>query len=295
MNLPVIDPLDKRLNAFNENIADSRLRKDVKSAKYVDGLPAQIVAPCVDMRRVPDLKTGIDTQLLLGQSVQVFERRDGFAWVQAKLDGYVGWVEEKCLSDDISIFTHRVLVGRSFVYPGPDLRFPRAKTLSMGSLVKVAGEAETRGTQYAVLASGEGMIASHLCPIDEYETDYVSVAERLIGTPYLWGGNSGFGIDCSGLIQIAMMMCEQKVLRDSDMQTATLGSPIEPGESFENLQRGDLIFWRGHAAIAQGDGLMVHASGHSMTVTSELLKEAIERIAYIYERPIAFKRLKSGP
>ena len=141
MTLPVLDPLDSRLNAFSDTLTDSRLKEKVKSANYIDGMPAQISMPCVDVRKLPDLKTGIDTQFLLGQNVLVFDRKDGWAWVQSEFDDYVGWVEETCLSAEFPEFTHRVQAQRSYVYPAADLRFPVTKTLPMGSLVSVQGQA----------------------------------------------------------------------------------------------------------------------------------------------------------
>src|SRR5690606_28470859 len=116
----------------------------------------------------------------------------------------------------------------------------------MGSLLTIEGHAETRGTRYALLASGEAVIAHHLRPSGEAEPDYVEAAERLVFTPYLWGGASGFGLDCSGLAQLAMRMAGRAVPRDSDMQAAGIGTPLEAGAA---LERGDLVFWKGHVAI----------------------------------------------
>src|SRR5690606_14775607 len=124
-----------------------------------------------------------------------------------------------------------------FVYPGSDLRFPHSKALSLGSRVCIVGAAETRGTKYALLESGEALIASHLAPVGDHAADYVAVAETLLHTPYLWGGTSGFGIDCSGLVQLSMLMVGRKVLRDTDMQQDTLGAIIEPDATYSNLKR----------------------------------------------------------
>ncbi|RWE73166.1 C40 family peptidase, partial [Mesorhizobium sp.] len=176
------------------------------------------------------------------------------------------------------------------LYPGPDLRFPISGQLSMGSTVTVSGSAETRGTHYALLPSGQAIIAGHLRPIGELAEDYVTVAESFLGTPYLWGGVSGFGIDCSGLVQLAMRMTAKDVLRDSDMQAASIGTPFEPGPDYTGLQRGDLVFWKGHVAIMTDERDMIHANGHTMLVSREGLKEAVERIGYLYGGPTGFRR-----
>ncbi|RUX07579.1 peptidase P60 [Mesorhizobium sp. M8A.F.Ca.ET.059.01.1.1] len=281
---------DARLHAFRSDLADARLKGEVAADRFVTGRPARISVPVADIRKAPKLESGVNTQALFGDDVLVFEDREGWAWIQAERDGYVGYVVDTMLGGRDHASTHIVSVPRTFLYPGPDLRFPIAGQLSLGSTVTVTGAAETRGTHYALLPSGEAMIAGHLRPIGEVADDYVSVAETFLGTPYLWGGVSGFGIDCSGLVQLAMRMAGREVLRDSDMQAASVGEPLEPGADFSGLRRGDLVFWKGHVAIMTDAQTMIHANGHTMLVSREGLKEAVARIGYLYGGPTGFRR-----
>ena len=197
---------------------------------------------------------------------------------------------KRCLDRKESAPTHLVAAPRSFVYPGPDLKLPRSGELSMGSAVAVTGYAETRGTRYALLSSGEAIIAGHLRPAGDAAPDYVAVAEAFLNTPYLWGGVSGFGIDCSGLVQLSMRMAGRAVLRDTDMQAESIGEPIHPGAGFSGLRRGDLVFWKGHVAIMTDADNMIHANGHTMLVSRERLSDAIDRIGYLYGGPTGFRR-----
>jgi cell wall-associated NlpC family hydrolase len=277
--------LDRRLNAFRPDLADETLRGTVEASAFVRGDMASIAVPVADLRPAPDLARGIDTQLLFGEPVKVFDRRDGFAWVQALEDGYVGYLPEAQLTSE-TVPTHRIAVPRTFVYPEAELRKVPLHALSMGSRVSVTGEAETRGTRYFLLSTGSAVIARHC--IEEtavLSADYVAIAETFLETPYLWGGRSGFGIDCSGLVQVAMMMAGRKILRDSDMQ-AGFGTPI----AREELVRGDLVFWKGHVGIMEDEKTMLHANGHTMTVARENLNAAIERIGWLYQQPTGFRR-----
>jgi cell wall-associated NlpC family hydrolase len=281
---------DARLHAFRPDLADDRLRGEVAAERFVAGQPARIVAAVADIRKAPAPDAGVNTQALFGADVRVFEQARGWAWIQAENDGYVGYVSETTLGTEGSAPTHLVAAPRSFLYPGPDLKLPRTGELSMGSAVTVTGYADTRGTRYALLSSGEALVAGHLRPIGEAAPDYVAVAETLLYTPYLWGGVSGFGIDCSGLVQLAMRMAGKNVLRDCDMQAESIGEPVEPAPGFSGLRRGDLVFWKGHVAIMTDAENMIHANGHTMLVSRERLSDAIGRIGYLYGGPTGFRR-----
>jgi len=277
---------DRRLNAYRPDLADGTLKGVVEAARYVSGTPARIAVPVAGLRPRPDAGSGIDTELLFGEAVRVLDRADGWAWVKADFDGYVGYLPETALAAPGSA-THRVAVPRTFAYTGPDLRTPVAFPLSIGSRLTVVGEGEKRGTRYLTLEGGQSVVAGHCLPVEAPAgADYVALAARFLETPYLWGGRSGFGIDCSALVQLSMMMAGRTAPRDSDMQAAGLGTPVERGE----LRRGDLVFWKGHVAIMEDESTILHANGHTMSVAREGLDAAIERIGWLYERPTGYRR-----
>lgn len=282
--------LDKRLNAYRSDLADLRLQGSVEASQFVEGTHARVNAPVLDLRNAPHPDAGIDTQLLLGDAVNVFEEAEGYAWIQAERDLYVGYVAAAHLSPQDAPATHVVAVPRTFVYREADMKKRAVRALSLGSEVRVVGSATTRGTDYALLKSGEALIAGHLQPLGSAAHDYVSVAESLERTPYLWGGKSAFGIDCSGLVQLSMRMTGRNVLRDTDMQEQSVGDPLTVSEDLSGLQRGDLVFWKGHVAIMVDTETMIHANGHTMLVSREGLRDAVDRIGYLYGRPTSFRR-----
>ena len=282
--------LDRRLNAFRPDLADIELKGKIDAANFAAGEAAEIGIPVADLTGAPNDNAGVDHQLLLGDPLKVFERANGWAWVQSVRDSYVGYVREEALAMPGPAPTHLVAVPRSFAYPMDDLKSAPAQPLSMGCAVRVTGQTERRGTAYATLSTGQSVIADHLRPLKEHAADYVAVAEMLERAPYLWGGTSGFGVDCSGLVHLSMRMSGRDVLRDTDMQERTLGEEIDPGSELENLQRGDLVFWKGHVAIMTDGENAIHASGRSMLVTREPISDAVARIAALYGLPSKFRR-----
>lgn len=282
--------LDPRLNAFRPDLADARLEGRVEGPNFVSGRPARVAVPVLDLKSAPRPDAGLDTQLLMGEDLLVFDEAEGFAWVQAARDGYVGYVSAAGLADAPSLPTHLVAVPRTFVYREPDMKKQATACLSIGSAVRVVGSAVTRGTDYALLDSGEALIAHHLHAIGVTHPDFVAVAETLENTPYLWGGKSAFGIDCSGLVQLSMAMAGKYAPRDTDMQERSVGEPLPPDQDLADLRRGDLVFWKGHVAIMADARSIIHANGHTMMVSRETLGHAIERIAWLYGRPTTFRR-----
>ncbi len=267
------DTSDPRLTPARSDLADIRLKGVVAAERYVAGAPARVAVPSAPLRRAPRLDAGLDTEAVMGDAVSVFEIRDGFAWVQIARDGYVGYLPEAALGPVDPAPTHRVASLRTFVYPAPDLKRPHVAHLSLGA----AFAAQTEVGEYRQLAGGGFVFAGHAVPLGTAEADYAATAERLVGTPYLWGGRTSLGLDCSGLVQLCLENAGRACPRDADQQERALGDTLPPG--LDGLRRGDLVFWKGHVGLMLDAERLIHANGHHMAVAVEPLREAVARIA----------------
>ncbi len=265
---------DRRITAFRPDLAARHLAGLVEAARFADPQPMRVVAPSAPLRREPRPDAPLDTEALAGELVQVYEREEGWAWVQLAGDGYVGYLPDDALRPDQPVPTHRIAALRTFVYPGASIKLPPLTALSLGVSVAIV---ETKG-DFAVLSDGGHVFAKHLAPIDSHEADFVAVAERFLGVPYLWGGKTSLGLDCSGLTQLALAAAGIAAPRDSDMQEADLGTTVPFDETLSGLQRGDLVFWKGHVGILTDPDTLLHANGHTMSVHREPLREARDRI-----------------
>ena len=262
--------VDVRLTPARADLAALHLRGQVEAARFVEPAPARIVLPAVALRRRPDAKASWDTQALFGEEVAVYDDRDGWAWVQLRRDGYVGYLESAALGA-AEAATHRVAALRTHAYPGPSMKLPPAFALSLGAEVRVVGETG----DFLIDGGGRHFWARHLAAKDARETEFVAVAERFENSPYLWGGRTSEGVDCSGLVQTALRAAGIEAPRDSDMQER-MGTPLDADAA---LARGDLVFWEGHIGVMRDASTLLHANGFHMAVVSEPLAEARSRIA----------------
>ena len=208
----------------------------------------------------------------------VYETKNGWAWGQLAGDGYVGFVLARALRAAGPAATHKVAALRTFVFPGPSIKLPPTETLSFGSRLAIA---RIDGS-FAITAEGGHVSVLHLAPVTTLESDFVAVAERFLGTPYLWGGKTSLGLDCSGLLQLALNACGIACPRDTDMQEQALGSALARPREPQQLRRGDLVFWKGHVAIVRDDATVVHANAsRHLAVALEPIAEALPRIRAI--------------
>jgi cell wall-associated NlpC family hydrolase len=279
---------DRRITPIRADLADERLRGQIEVERFTAGTLKRVVASFSPLHRHPSREAPVDTQAIFGESVTVYDEHEGWAWVQLNDDGYVGYLPSEALGEPGAEPTHRVRAIRTFIYPGPNLKLPYRDYLTLNARVTVTA---TEG-DYARLATGGWVYAPHLAGLDAFEADYVSVAKRFLHTPYLWGGKTSLGVDCSGLAQTALMAAGIAAPRDSDMQERALGTSVDVTPTLSGLRRGDLVFWKGHVGLMMDASNFIHATGHSMTVMIEPLAIAEERIRRTSYGPIsAIKRL----
>jgi cell wall-associated NlpC family hydrolase len=263
--------LDPRTNPFRPDLAAKHLQGQVEAKHFVEGVKHQVIEPIADLRRESAHEAALDTQTLFGEIVTVYETSDeGWCWGQLENDGYVGYLSANALGPVGAAATHRVCVPRTFGFPGADIKLPPMIALPMGAVLPIVRETD----RFALNGYGWHFPATHLMPLAAKHADFVAVAESLLGAPYLWGGKSSLGIDCSGLVQISLQAAGIPCPRDTYMQETALGkaSPLD------ELKRSDLIFWKGHVAIARDAKTIIHANGHHMMVAIEPVSEAIARI-----------------
>ncbi len=283
---------DTRRNAYRPDLAAAYLQGQVSAERFVKGTLGQILQPSVSLRKLPDVTRGFETEALFGEAVTVYEEADGWLWMQLARDGYVGYVPAPAVRiGPLLTPTHRVQSLGTFVYGAPDIKSPPFMHLPMNALLSVIGGDD----RFAALQGGVFVVARHLAAIDRPARDFVEIAERFIGTPYLWGGCTRIGIDCSGLVQTSLLAANIAAPRDSDMQRDELGDPIKILPELDNLRRGDLVFWNGHVGVMIDSVMLVHSNAHHMMVVTEPLPEAAVRIAKAGGGEItSIKRLSSG-
>ncbi len=262
---------DHRVTPVRPDLAAAELKGLVEAPRFVEGRPMQVTEASAPLRRAPATDAPLETEALFGEWVTVYDESEGWGWVQLERDRYVGYLPAFALGPRTEP-THRVAALRTHAYPGPSIKLAPHMALSLGArtaIVRQAGD-------FAVTADGLCLWARHLTEVGPPEVDFVAVAERFLHAPYLWGGRTSEGIDCSGLVQAGLTAAGVAAPRDSDQQEAGLGEPVALAAT---LTRGDLVFWKGHVGVMRDAATLLHANGWHMAVVSEPLAAARARIA----------------
>ncbi len=274
---------DPRITPARPDLAAKRLEGKVTAARFAEGEEHEVIDAQAPLRERPSPDAPLMTEALLGERVTVYEfDQEGWAWGQLAGDGYVGWLPANALMPPRDAPTHKVVALRTLAFPGPSIKLPPVAMPPLGSRVAMSREHD----RFAVSAVGF-IPLGHLAPLAQREKDFVAVAERFMGVPYLWGGKTNLGLDCSGLVQVALGACGIPCPRDSDMQENAFGTTIDIAQA----RRGDLVFWKGHVAIVRDGANVIHANAYHMAVAVEPIATALARITAAGSHVTSVKRV----
>jgi cell wall-associated NlpC family hydrolase len=268
-----VNGFDKRLTPARPDLAAAHLRGKVDAAHFVEGVTMEVIDPSAPLRREPSREASLDTEALFGERATIYDTTaEGWSWGQLERDGYVGWLPSNALAKPRAALTHRINALWTYIFPKPDIKTQPLALLPFASRIAVVNE------ESSFVVTADGFVPNqHVVLANRRENDPVEVARRFLGAPYLWGGKTSAGLDCSGLVQLALQSAGHECPRDSDMQQK-IGQQVFFSGDEKALSRGDLIFWNGHVGFYAGDGKFLHANAFHMAVAEEPLAEAIKRI-----------------
>lgn len=264
------DSFDQRLHAYRDDLADIRLQEHIEARRFVAGTPGKIIVPVANLRGAPDASANVTTQALLGETLQIFESKNGFHWVQLDADNYVGYVAAHEVDHGDAPFTHEITAPLAHVYSKADIKSQPLDILPLGARIQAVG---SNNDEWLSLTRG-GFIKTIATKKQNYK-DLADAAAHLMNAPYIWGGRSMAGVDCSGLVQLALKMMGILSPRDSDQQESILGTAISQNE----LHRNDLVFFKGHVGIMWNETDLLHANAYYMKTMIEPLAEVAKRAA----------------
>ena len=274
--------MDKRLTPARPDLAAAHLKGKVEAARFVEGEKYSVWAGRTSLLGGPQALAEQVSELIFGEEFIVYEVKENRAWGQTVGDHYVGYANVMALGA-VMRPDKRVTALMTPVFTVPSIKAPVSIHLPLNAALEQDG---IEG-DFIKLKSGGFVHHRHLAPLDEFATDFVSVAERFIGAPYVWGGKTAAGLDCSGLIQTSLQAAGIHAPRDTDMQEKALGLPVNIGD----VQRGDLVFWKGHVGVMTGKQTLLHANAFHMEVFAEPLDQAVTRIQATAGPITSIKRL----